>query len=184
MAVFLTRRHGTWHFVRRVPIEFASFDRRGIIKHSTKVRIVDDRNGRKASRVAQQLNEQLEAYWCSLASRNTTDPHSRYEAARRRARSLGFDYVENQQLVSFPLELMFERLDALVSRKLTEDVSARSALLGVEKRPVILLSRLFEEFEAAVADEIKDYSPEQKRIGAMRASGQLPNLSNASVIKR
>jgi hypothetical protein len=41
MADFLTRRHGTWHFVRRVPTEFAPFDRRGIIRHSTKVRISD-----------------------------------------------------------------------------------------------------------------------------------------------
>jgi hypothetical protein len=47
-----------------VPTEFAPFDRRGIIKHSTKVRISDDRNGRRASCDAQKLNEQLEAFWC------------------------------------------------------------------------------------------------------------------------
>jgi hypothetical protein len=73
MADFLTRRHGTWHFVRRVPTELAPFDRRGIIKHSTKVRISDDRNGRRASRVAQKLNEQLEAFWCSLAQGQRSD---------------------------------------------------------------------------------------------------------------
>ena len=39
MSDFLTRRNGTWHFVRRVPVEFAAFDRRGIIRHSTKVRV-------------------------------------------------------------------------------------------------------------------------------------------------
>jgi hypothetical protein len=44
MPDFLTRRHGTWHFVRRVPTEFAPFDRRGIVKHSTKVRIAEDRS--------------------------------------------------------------------------------------------------------------------------------------------
>jgi hypothetical protein len=49
----------SWHVAFRsaVPTEFAPFDRRGIIKHSTKVRISDDRNGRRASRVAQKLNE-------------------------------------------------------------------------------------------------------------------------------
>jgi hypothetical protein len=32
---FLTRRNGTWHFVRRVPVEFAQYDHRGVVKHST-----------------------------------------------------------------------------------------------------------------------------------------------------
>ena len=67
MADFLTRRSGTWHFVRRVPMEFAHFDRRGIIKHSTKVRIAQDRTGRRAARVADKLNEELELYWKALA---------------------------------------------------------------------------------------------------------------------
>ena len=52
MPDFLTRRHGTWHFVRRVP--FLPVDRRRIIKHPTKIRIVDDRSGRRASRVAEK----------------------------------------------------------------------------------------------------------------------------------
>jgi hypothetical protein len=36
MADRLIRRHGTWHFVGRVPTEFAAFDRREMIRHSTK----------------------------------------------------------------------------------------------------------------------------------------------------
>lgn len=44
-----------------VPTEFAAFDPRGIVKHSTKIRIADDRNGRRASRVADQFNRELEA---------------------------------------------------------------------------------------------------------------------------
>jgi hypothetical protein len=82
MPDFLTRRNGTWHFVRRVPLEFSPFDHRGVIKHSTKVRVADDRNGRRASRVAQKLNEQLEGFWCSLVQslrRGTSSgPHARF----------------------------------------------------------------------------------------------------------
>jgi hypothetical protein len=52
MPDFLTRRSGKWHFVRRVPAEFARFDERGIVKHSTKVRIAQDRTGRRVARVA------------------------------------------------------------------------------------------------------------------------------------
>jgi hypothetical protein len=39
MPDFLTRRHGTWHFVWRVPSEFALYDSRGVIKHSTRIRV-------------------------------------------------------------------------------------------------------------------------------------------------
>jgi hypothetical protein len=38
MPDFLTRRNGTWDFVRRVPAEFAPFDRRGVVRHSIKMR--------------------------------------------------------------------------------------------------------------------------------------------------
>jgi hypothetical protein len=68
MPDFLTRRGPTWHFVRRVPAEFAAFDRRGIIRHSTRIRIADDRVGRRAARVAENLNAALERHWKSLAS--------------------------------------------------------------------------------------------------------------------
>ena len=48
MPDFLTRRNGVWHFVRRVPAEFSEFDERGIVRHSTKVRVASDRTGRRA----------------------------------------------------------------------------------------------------------------------------------------
>jgi hypothetical protein len=57
MPDFLTRRNGTWHFVRRVPIEFAELDRRRVIKHSTRVKIASDRAGRRAALVADKFNE-------------------------------------------------------------------------------------------------------------------------------
>jgi hypothetical protein len=55
MPDFLTRRNGTWHFVRRVPIEFAHYDARGVVKHSTRIKIANDRSGRRAARVAEKL---------------------------------------------------------------------------------------------------------------------------------
>ena len=67
MADYLTRRNGTWHFVRRVPTEFAQFDPRGVIRHSTKVRVTSDRTVRRATRVADRLNAELEAHWRQLA---------------------------------------------------------------------------------------------------------------------
>src|SRR5258708_3498332 len=63
MPDFLTRRNGTWHFARRVPTEFAHLDRRGVVRHSTKIRIASDRAAVRASRVAEKFNSSLEKHW-------------------------------------------------------------------------------------------------------------------------
>jgi len=164
MPDFLTRRCGTWHFVRRVPVEFAHLDARGIIKHSTRVRIAQDRTGRRAARVASKFNQELELFWHGLANGRSTDELRRYDEARRRARSLGFEYVENAQLLMQPPERRLERLEALVTRGVANDPVARAALLGTEKRPALRLSKLFEEYQSITKDEVKGFSPNQLRI--------------------
>ncbi|MDR3465783.1 MAG: hypothetical protein P4M07_07550 [Xanthobacteraceae bacterium] len=164
MPDFLTRRNGTWHFVRRVPIEFTDLDRRGVIKHSTRIKIADDRAGRRAVRVAEKLNEQLEIFWKGLSDGNRKEQLTSYDAARRRARALGFDYVENDQLLRQAPEARLERLEALVANGLANDNGARAALLGTEKKPAFMLSDLFVEYEAMTKDEVRDLSPDQLRI--------------------
>ena len=164
MSDFLTRRCGTWHFVRRVPVEFAHLDERGIIKHSTKVRIAQDRTGRRAARVASKLNAELELYWKSLTDDRSKADLSRYDEARRRARSLGFEYIENAQLLMLPPEQRLDRIETLVARGATNDAAARAALLGTVKRPAFPLSKLFEEYEAMTRDEVRDFSPNQLRV--------------------
>jgi integrase len=172
MPEFLTRRNGTWHFVRRVPVEFAKLDARGIVKHSTRIRIATDRAGRRAVLVAEKFNEQLEIFWKGLSDGRPRASLNSYELTRRRARSLGFDYIENDQLLRQPAEARLERLEALVANGLTNDAGARAALLGLEKRPAFKLSKLFEEYEEATKGEVKDLSPDQLRIwrnGRIRA---------------
>jgi len=164
MPDFLTRRNGTWHFVRRVPIEFAQFDPRGIIRHSTRIKIASDRAGRRAARVADKFNEQLEIFWKGLSDGKPRETLTSYDQARRRARALGFEYIENDQLLFQPTQARLERLEALVANGLSNDAGARAALLGTQKRPAFKLSKLFEEYEAATKDEVKDLSPDQLRI--------------------
>ena len=172
MPDFLTRRGSMWHFVRRVPAEYAALDRRGVIRHSTRVRIADDRVGRRASGVAERLNAALEQHWKALAVKGCSSPPSRYDEARRRARELGFDYVTNDQLAVSPIERILERLEALVTKGIVQDTNSRAALLGTEKPTAFPLSQLFAEFESATKDETRDMSPDQLRIwrnGRMRA---------------
>jgi hypothetical protein len=68
MPDFLTRRNGTWHFCPPRSVGFSEFDKRGIVRHSTKVRVSTDRTGRRAVRVAQRLNDELEAFWSQCAA--------------------------------------------------------------------------------------------------------------------
>jgi len=164
MSDFLTRRGGIWHFVRRVPLEYAALDPRGIVRHSTRVKIADDRTGRRAARVALTLNEELEAYWVGLARGETIGELGRYDEARRRARSLGFDYVPNDHLVAFTAEKRLERLETLVAKGLVDDRGARQALLGTAAPEGFSLSRLFDEYESITRHEIRDLSPDQLRI--------------------
>jgi integrase len=172
MSDFLTRRGATWHFVRRVPTEFADLDRRGVVRHSTRIKVADDRIGRRAARVAHTLNEELEHFWKGLADGRSREHLTRYDEARRRARTLGFDYIPNSELISLPQEKRLERLEALVAKGLTHDPGAREALLGTAQCPSFNLSRLFEEYDAATKDEVKDLSRDQLRIwrnGRIRA---------------
>lgn len=164
MSDFLTRRGGIWHFVRRVPLEYAALDPRGIVRHSTRVKVADDRTGRRAARVALTLNEELEAFWSGLARGQTAGELGRYDEARRRARSLGFDYVPNGHLLALPAEKRLERLETLVAKGLVSDSGARQALLGTVPPEGFNLSRLFDEYEAITRHEFRDLSPDQLRI--------------------
>src|SRR5882724_4758112 len=163
MPDFLTRRNGTWHFARRVPAEFAHLDRRGVVKHSTKIRIASDRAAVRASRVAEKFNSSLEQHWRVLADSDSKEGHS-YNEARRRARQLGFDYIENAQLVLGPAAERLERLETLVAKDLVNDEGARQAVLGLKKKPVFKISKIFEEYEAETKDQVLDLSPDQLRI--------------------
>jgi hypothetical protein len=91
---YLTKRHGVWQFVRRVPNDFAKLDRRGIIKHSTKVEVKKDRRGVKALKIAEAMNRELEAYWRGLSEGKGQEASDRYNEARRRARVFRFEMPE------------------------------------------------------------------------------------------
>lgn len=180
MADFLTQRDGTWHFVRRVPAAYIALDSRTIVRHSTRIRVTEDRLGRRAARVADRLNAELEQHWRELAEGQSRFTLARYDEARRRARALGFEYLPHDQLITLPAERLLERLEILVTKGETTDPVSRAALLGTEKRPAFLLSRLFEEYEAATKDEIRDLSPDQYRIwrnGRMRAVEQFVRVA-------
>lgn len=176
MTDFLTQRGGVWHFVRRVPHAYSLVDKRGIVRQSTRIKVRDDRLGRQAARVADTYNRDLERAW-----RARSPGHGAvYDDVRHRARDLGFEFVDNEELLRQPLEKLLLRLEALVERNLLEDAGARSAILGIAKPTNgFLLSQLFSEYEQAVLDEVRDFSADQLRIWRVshtRAASQFLNV--------
>lgn len=163
MADFLTKRHGVWQFVRRVPLELSHLDPRGVIKHSTKVPVAKDRRGIKAGKIAEVMNRELEAYWRGLSEGKAQEAQARYEEARRRARIFGFDYAETDEVAARPVLEIVERLEKLVSAGAVEDPGARAAVLGYEKKPAIKLSEVFSKFEKQSSTDTKEMSPNQLR---------------------
>jgi hypothetical protein len=160
---YLTKRNGYWAFVRRVPIEFAHLDTRGVVKHSTKIAVAKDRRGLKAGRIADVMNRELEAYWRGLSDGKGEEAAAKYVEARRRARTLGFEYYDTAELVERPTVEILQRLEALMKDRGIEDVGAQTALLGFAQRPSVLLSKVWETFEHITRTEVKDMSPDQHR---------------------
>lgn len=163
MADYLTKRDGMWHYARRVPEEFKSLDLRGIVKLSTKVRVADDPRAIRARKVAARLNAETEAYWKGLIDGRSVEARTRYMEARRRARSLGFDYATVPELVDRSIVDVLERFERLIAMKAPEDELVHAAVLGGEPTPELSLSGLFERFEEITALERRNMSPDQLR---------------------
>lgn len=89
MADYLIKRDGMWRFVRRVPTEYAALDKRGIVQHSTKIRVADDPRGIRARQRVARMNADLETYWHNLAHGDSAQALADYKSARSAARKLG-----------------------------------------------------------------------------------------------
>lgn len=155
------KRDGIWYLIRRVPKEFAELDRRGIVRVSTGIAVPDDPRAVRAKDVVRQLNVELEAYWRGMRDGQSAEARLRFEAAQKRARSLGLTYLTNEEIATGPAEDLIERIRLLVARNAVEDESEVAAIMGGEKRPALRLSGLMEEFEALESQSLLAMSPNQ-----------------------
>lgn len=78
-----------WYLIRRVPKEFAELDRRGLVRISTGIAVTDDPRAIRARDMVKQLSIELEAYWRGMRDGQSAEARLRFEAAQKRARSLG-----------------------------------------------------------------------------------------------
>jgi integrase len=157
------KRDGVWYLIRRVPKRFEQLDRRKLVRISTNIRVADDPRGARAMLVVDELNRNLETYWNGLSNGGTAEARSRYDAARARARALGFDYVLTQDLPARGLAEVLARVQALMKNNAAEDRQTVEAVLGGVEPPDIRLSGLVDEFEHLMRASTVDLSPDQKR---------------------
>ena len=160
---YLTARNGVWHYYRRVPIEYAHFDDRHHIKLSTKIKVANDRTGTKAGRVAARMNETHEAYWRSLVENKAMAAKEAYTDAVKLARSLGLDYMPPSAIAERPITEVLGRIETLLVDGRIENPALRKSALGGIAKPKIMLSDLYNEYEATQKSALAKMSPDQLR---------------------
>ena len=174
---FLMNRDGTWYYVRRVPSAFADLDRRPFVRHSLRIKVADDPRGVKARRAADATNAQLEAYWRGMLDGQSAEAQKRYDAARSRARALGFDYATADEIAQTRrFAEILDRVSALLTRGDQNSDLDMAALHGGEHPPALMLSKLFEDFEHLSEGSLTDLSADQRRKWGNPKRRALANL--------
>ncbi len=154
---------GAWYYVRRVPTAFAHLDKRNPVRVSANIAVADDPEGWRAARVIDRLDKETEAYWRGLLEGQAVEAQRRYDAARTRARALGFDYMPAMELAAKPIGDLLDRAEVLRPRDAAGSGPEIAAVLGGEDRPDFRLSTLFGEYERLSRASLKEKSEDQLR---------------------
>jgi integrase len=144
MADYLVRRGGFWRFVRRVPKEYADFDKRDIVQQSTKIRVADDPKKIRARKVAGDMSSALERYWRDLTESNQAQAVRDYEAARNAARKLRLSGPIDDATRRTIAELL-NRIEKLSGNR-AEDRAAVLAVYDAAPKPDVTFRQCAERY--------------------------------------
>jgi len=161
---YLQMRGKRWHYVRRVPNEYANFDKRTFIRKALKTESLEVARAKR-----DELVKADDQYWQSIASaadgltgetrraRRVQDAMRNYEAAKQRAMKYGFKYIPFESLVAeHESEELIRRVEALerVSRAKPPTEDNAKALLGKANKPSVTLTQAFDIYcnQIAVSD--------------------------------
>ena len=152
----LLNRNGNYYYNRKVPTAYREYDSRDYVRVSLKT------DSKKiAIRLANEKNDQLEAYWYSLLKTGEKYSESRYKALIERAGILGFTYYYNQFLAERPIHEIAARYQFLEKQNFNE--KQVEAILGAEDKPVIQLKDALRLFWDLSKDKLIDKSKNQIR---------------------
>lgn len=159
---YLVRRGGVWHYVRRVPLEFAALDKRGIVKISTGIKVGKDPRCIIAGPIAAKINISMEAYWRDLAAGGDRAKLAlEFAEAQKAAKKLGLN-PPISDMNGRTFEQMFNRLETLLGSSVPhpgpEGRAAAMAGFDVVKMP----DKTFEECAAIYVEKMR---PKWKGVG-------------------
>ena len=86
-----------------------------------------------------------------------------YDQASQRASALQTDYRTTEELAAGPLEEILRRVERLEQNGLLKSAPAVEAVLGGAAKPQVLLSSLFERYEAINRADLRRKAPDQLR---------------------
>jgi len=158
-------REGFWYLVRRVPTIYATFDRRGIVRLSTGIRVCDDPRAARAQQAVELLDAELKNYWRALAAGRDPEVVKRPRGAVEPGNPYEAECVELVSLNSGPLIDLVKRLLVVGKISPSEQEKLLPALSGHRPRPVdgTLLSEMSRIYESIQATQLVRKSIEQRR---------------------
>lgn len=168
---YIIQRGNRWHYVRRVPNEYADIDPRGIVRRSLKTESLEVARARRDA-----LAQADDHYWasCSIAPSSgsgrtgvagiSKHAERRYQSARKRAMARGFVYTPMDELAEVgDIAELLDRLKSLSETRepVRQDVEA---VLGAVEPPVYKVSEALDVYcrEIAVKDLLGKSDPQKK----------------------
>jgi integrase len=144
--LFKNKRKSTWYFARRVPLQYAHLDSRGIVRQTTGVRIATDPHAFAARRIAERMDSALESYWADLAGSGARRrAMADYQAAIHAATKLGVSPPLPQQ-GQRAIEELLARIERLERGKIAEDRNNVAALLDAAPIPELTFRECAEQY--------------------------------------
>lgn len=179
---YLINRDNWWHYSRRVPKHVADLDTRGCVRIATKVRVLDDPSGKRASKIADRLDAATEAYWGALVAGRGSEARTQLVLATKRALQLGMTFIQTATEVATlsAVEAILARVETLSSRANPDDkVDVIAALGATSTVSGIMLSQLPTLYETHCAVENKKKNEDQLRKWNNRNKACINNLITA-----
>ncbi|MEO1608913.1 MAG: DUF6538 domain-containing protein [Pseudomonadota bacterium] len=154
----LIKLRGKYHYKRRVPTALIGLVGKKFVQKST-----GTSNRTEAGLIAREIDAENERYWATLRGDGDAKAEHAYDKARKRANALQLDYRTADELAAGPLEEILRRVEQLEQNGLLKSPPAVEAVLGGVEKPKILLSSLFERYEAINRADLRRKAPDQLR---------------------
>jgi hypothetical protein len=184
---YLVAIGGRWYYNRRVPLDIAHLDRRGIIRKTTKVKVIHDPAGKHAIKIATLMDGEQRRFWRDLlAGRSTVEAQRDRQAAEKAAQRMGLVYASYDEVVRLPKPELYHRTDILTAQPDNRDlphcdsnnVNDIRAVIGGPAKPAatVMLSELRKTYET-VPKVRKTLTPDKKGEEEIKRWRQVRNLA-------